>query len=64
MKGKVSFFNTQKGFGKINTTEEPSREVFIHFSQIHSEAKILLENEVVEFEIEKSSKGVSAKNFN
>lgn len=63
MKGNVAFFNTQKGFGKINTQEEPSKEVFIHFSQIHNDAKILLENEEVEFEIESSSKGFSAKNL-
>jgi len=63
MKGNVAFFNIQKGFGKINTRENPSREVFIHFSQIHNDAKILLENEEVEFEIESLQKGLSAKNL-
>jgi cold shock CspA family protein len=63
MKGKVLFFNTLKGFGKIATEETPAREVFVHFSQIQDEAKVLLENEEVEFEVENSSKGLSAKNL-
>lgn len=63
MKGKVLFFNIQKGFGKILTYEEVQREVFIHFTEIIDDAKILLENEEVEFEIENSSKGLSAKNL-
>ena len=63
MKGKVAFFNIQKGFGKINTQETESKEVFIHFSQIHDDAKILLVGEEVEFEIESSPKGISAKNL-
>ena len=62
MKGSIVFFSSQKGFGKINTMETPTREVFIHFSQIHDEAKILLENEEIEFEIETTPKGLSAKN--
>lgn len=63
MRGKIQFFNTQKGFGKISTIEDTSRDIFIHFSQIQDEAKILLENEEVEFEIENSAKGLSAKNL-
>lgn len=62
MKGKVTFFSPQKGFGKILSTETPPQEIFVHFSQIQNDAKILLETEEVEFEIEKNSKGLSAKN--
>lgn len=64
MKGKVLFFNAQKGFGKIQTEESTSREVFVHFTEIVNDAKILLENEYVEFEVENSTKGLSAKNLN
>lgn len=63
MKGKVQFFSPLKGFGKIIPDENPKDEIFIHFSQIQDEAKILLENEEVEFEIENTSKGPSAKNL-
>ena len=64
MKGKVLFFNTQKGFGKISTDESTPQEVFIHFTEVLNDAKILLENEEVEFEVETSNKGLSAKNLN
>jgi len=63
MKGSITFFDNLKGFGKIKTKEEPSREAFIHFSQIQDEAKVLLKGEDVEFELENSSKGLSAKNL-
>ena len=61
--GKVLFFDAKKGFGKIKTTDKENTEVFIHFSQIQGDAKILLENEEVEFEVETNSKGASAKNL-
>lgn len=63
MKGKVLFFNVQKGFGKILTYESTPQKVFIHFTEVQNDAKILLTEEV-EFEIETSSKGLSAKNLN
>lgn len=63
MKGNIIFFKILKGFGKISTQEVVSREVFIHFSQIQDEAKVLLEDEEVEFEIETSAKGLLAKNL-
>lgn len=64
MKGKVLFFNIQKGFGKVLTEENIPQEVFIHFTEIQNDAKILLEEEEVEFDIENSQKGLSAKNLN
>jgi len=64
MKGKVLFFNIQKGFGKISTDESTPQEVFIHFTEILNDAKILLVNEEVEFEVENTTKGLSAKNLN
>lgn len=64
MKGKVLFFNILKGFGKVLTEEDTPQEVFIHFTEIQNNAKILLENEEIEFEVENSAKGLSAKNLN
>lgn len=63
MKGKVLFFNTQKGFGKILTDEKIPQDVFIHFTQIQDDAKILLSDEEVEFDIQMSSKGLYALNL-
>lgn len=63
MKGKVIFFNPQKGFGKISNDEQTPQEVFIHFTQIQGDAKILLPDEEVEFETETSAKGLQAKNL-
>lgn len=64
MKGKVLFFNILKGFGKVLTEEDTPQEVFIHFTEIQNNANILLENEEIEFEVENSAKGLSAKNLN
>lgn len=63
MKGKVLFFNIQKGFGKIQSEEIIPKEIFIHFTEIQDDAKILLDEEVVEFETESSPKGLCAKNL-
>lgn len=61
-KGKVKFFNAGKGFGII-IDDTTSSEIFIHFSQINDEAKILLENEEVEYEVTDSEKGKNAINL-
>jgi CspA family cold shock protein len=60
--GTVQFFDVKKGFGKIKV-DEGNSEVFIHFSQIQGDAKVLIENELVEFELEKGSRGPTAKNL-
>lgn len=60
--GKVKFFNAGKGFGII-IDDSTNIEIFIHFSQINDEAKVLLENEVVEYEIVDTPKGKNAVNL-
>lgn len=62
MKGKVKWFNDQKGFGFI-TPDDGSRDLFVHHSSITSEGfRTLAENQAVEFEIEKTDKGPRAVN--
>ncbi len=60
-KGRVKWFNNQKGYGFI--TPENGKDVFVHHSVIQGEGyKSLEEGQEVEFEIEKGPKGEQAKN--
>ncbi|OIO10229.1 MAG: cold-shock protein [Elusimicrobia bacterium CG1_02_63_36] len=62
MKGKVKWFNDQKGFGFI-TPEDGSKDLFVHHSSILADGfKTLAENQSVEFEVEQSDKGPRAAN--
>ena len=61
MKGKVKWFNDQKGFGFI--ASEAGGDIFVHFSAIKMNGhKTLAEGEAVEFDVEKSDKGPKASN--
>ena len=61
-KGKVKWFNNQKGFGFI-VTEENSGDIFVHYSTIQGEGyKTLNAGQEVEFELIKSDKGDQAQN--
>jgi cold shock protein len=48
VKGKIKFFNAQRGFGFI-TPQEGGPDVFVHVSSV-AEGVELLENDAVEFE--------------
>jgi CspA family cold shock protein len=63
MKGKVKWFNPDKGFGFI-TPEDGSKDLFAHHSAIQMDGfKTLEENQAVEFEVEQSDKGPRAANI-
>jgi CspA family cold shock protein len=62
MKGKVKWFNDQKGYGFI-TPDDGSADVFVHHTSIQGQGfKTLAENQAVEFDILQSDKGPKAAN--
>jgi CspA family cold shock protein len=61
VKGKVKWFNEQKGFGFL---EQPGgADVFVHFSAIKASGfKTLAEGQAVSFDVEQGAKGPQALN--
>ncbi|MBI5242705.1 MAG: cold-shock protein [Elusimicrobia bacterium] len=61
-KGKVKWFNDQKGFGFI-TPDDGSKDLFVHHSAILGDGfKTLAENQEVEYETQQTEKGPRAAN--
>lgn len=58
--GKIKWFNDQKGFGFI-ADDQGGDDVFVHHSTIQMDGfKSLKEGQAVEYEAEKSAKGMKA----
>lgn len=62
MKGKVKWFNAEKGYGFIEQ-EDGKGDVFVHFSAIQQDGfKTLEEGQEVEFDVVQGQKGPQAEN--
>ena len=60
-KGRVKWFNNEKGYGFIEIGAGVGEDVFVHYSAIEQEGyKSLKEGEVVEFTLIDTSKGKQA----
>jgi len=58
-RGKVKWFNNQKGYGFI--TRDDGKDVFVHYSAITGDGyKTLNEGQEVEFEVTQGPKGEQA----
>lgn len=61
MKGKVKWFNAEKGFGFI--AQKDGKDIFVHYSHINQEGyKSLEEGQEVTFDVVEVDKGLQARN--
>jgi CspA family cold shock protein len=62
LKGKVKWFNAEKGFGFI-VSEETGKDIFVHFSVINQDGyKALAEGDLVSYDVKESDRGLQAVN--
>jgi CspA family cold shock protein len=62
-KGKIKWFNDQKGYGFV-TPDDGSQDLFVHYQDIQGEGfKTLSEGQSVEYDVTKSEKGPKAINI-
>lgn len=60
-RGTVKWFSAKKGYGFISDAD--GNDIFVHFSAIDMDGfKELKENDIVEFDVIESDKGVQAAN--
>lgn len=60
-KGKVKWFDTQKGYGFI--CDEEGKDIFVHYTGLNMEGfKTIKEGEEVEYEVVNGEKGPQAIN--
>lgn len=58
---KVKWFNDAKGYGFIENDEK--EDIFVHYSAINKNGyKTLAQDQIVEFELVETDKGLQAKN--
>lgn len=63
MKGKVKWFNADKGFGFINLINGEGEDIFVHYTQILEEGyRSLEEGQEVKFDLYETERGLQAKN--
>lgn len=62
IKGKVKWFNNQKGYGFI-VAEQGGTDIFVHYSVIQGDGyKTLAPGQDLQFELVKGDKGEQAQN--
>ena len=61
MKGKVKWFNAEKGYGFI--TSDEGKDIFVHYSSIQADGfRTLEEGQKVTYEVVESDRGQQASN--
>ena len=62
-KGRVKWFNNEKGYGFIECGSDFNEDIFVHYSAIECEGyKTLKEGDIVEFTLITTAKGNQAIN--
>jgi CspA family cold shock protein len=61
LRGKVKWFNNDKGYGFVDYKE--NEDIFVHYSAIKQDGfKTLSEGQIVEFDLIETEKGLQAVN--